>query len=101
MLERLVKNPRHTRSGFPDLTLWNPQTGALKVPTHSLTCVMPLWKRGTHCFAPVVWFVNQVLFAQYFLEPLIVTKLDTMVFLESRSSLLTNVFLAHMVIGQC
>ena len=29
--ERLVKNFRHTRSGFPDLTLWNAEEGRVKV----------------------------------------------------------------------
>ena len=86
MLERLVKNPRHTRSGFPDLTLWNPQTGALKVPRQSLTCVMPLWKSGTNRFAPVVWSVNRVVCSVIF-RTLDSSKLDTIVF--------------HMVIGQC
>lgn len=48
MLERLVKNPRHTRSGFPDLTLWNPQTGALKIcevkgPNDRLSHKQILW----------------------------------------------------------
>lgn len=28
---RFARCPRHTRSGFPDLTLWNAETGALKV----------------------------------------------------------------------
>jgi len=31
ILERYVKDPRHTRSGFQDLTLWNYETNALKV----------------------------------------------------------------------
>ncbi|XP_061172918.1 fanconi-associated nuclease 1-like [Saccostrea echinata] len=48
MLERFVKNPRHTRSGFPDLTLWNPQTGALKIcevkgPNDRLSHKQILW----------------------------------------------------------
>ncbi|XP_062580052.1 fanconi-associated nuclease 1-like [Saccostrea cucullata] len=48
MLERFVKNPRHTRSGFPDLTLWNPQTGVLKIcevkgPNDRLSHKQILW----------------------------------------------------------
>ncbi|CAL1527691.1 unnamed protein product, partial [Lymnaea stagnalis] len=31
LLARHARCPRHTRSGFPDLTLWNPHTGALKI----------------------------------------------------------------------
>ena len=31
ILERLVKRHRHTRSGFPDLTMWNPDKKTLKV----------------------------------------------------------------------
>lgn len=29
--ERLLKNHRHTRSGFPDLTLWDPDKKRVKV----------------------------------------------------------------------
>ena len=31
ILERYVKDPRHTRSGFPDLTLWNTENKTFKV----------------------------------------------------------------------
>lgn len=31
ILERLVKRHRHTRSGFPDLTMWNPEKKVVKV----------------------------------------------------------------------
>ncbi|RUS87029.1 hypothetical protein EGW08_005182 [Elysia chlorotica] len=31
ILKRYAHSPRHTRSGFPDLTLWNPVTGAFKI----------------------------------------------------------------------
>ncbi|GFS12920.1 fanconi-associated nuclease 1-like [Elysia marginata] len=31
ILTRYAHSPRHTRSGFPDLTLWNPVTGAFKI----------------------------------------------------------------------
>ncbi|GFO40842.1 fanconi-associated nuclease 1, partial [Plakobranchus ocellatus] len=31
LLRRYAQSPRHTRSGFPDLTLWNPETGAFKI----------------------------------------------------------------------
>ena len=31
ILERYVKDPRHTRSGFPDLTLWNTDNKTFKV----------------------------------------------------------------------
>ena len=33
VLERLVKRHRHTRSGFPDLTMWNPKRKTVKVCT--------------------------------------------------------------------
>ena len=36
ILERYVKDPRHTRSGFPDLTLWNTDTKAFKVTTRAV-----------------------------------------------------------------
>ena len=46
--ERLVKNHRHTRSGFPDLTLWNPETGSccfveVKSPNDRLSTKQILW----------------------------------------------------------
>ena len=31
LIGRYARCPRHTRSGFPDLTLWNVKTGAFKV----------------------------------------------------------------------
>ncbi|CAG5119384.1 unnamed protein product [Candidula unifasciata] len=31
LIGRYARCPRHTRSGFPDLTLWNVDTGALKI----------------------------------------------------------------------
>ncbi|KAK3097939.1 hypothetical protein FSP39_014690, partial [Pinctada imbricata] len=31
LLQRYAQDPRHTRSGFPDLTLWNPKEGTLKI----------------------------------------------------------------------
>lgn len=31
MMSRHIKNPRHTRSGFPDLTVWNIDEKKVKV----------------------------------------------------------------------
>ena len=46
--ERLIKNHRHTRSGFPDLTLWNPKLGIcsfveVKGPNDRLSAKQILW----------------------------------------------------------
>ena len=48
VLERLVKGHRHTRSGFPDLTLWNPDRKAVKIvevksPNDRLSNKQILW----------------------------------------------------------
>ena len=42
ILGRYAKDPRHTRSGFPDLTLWNTETKHFKVIQK--TCVR--WPRN-------------------------------------------------------
>ena len=31
ILARIVRDPRHTTGGMPDLVVWNPQTGVVKV----------------------------------------------------------------------
>lgn len=46
--DRLIKNHRHTRSGFPDLTLWNPDLGIcsfveVKGPNDRLSAKQILW----------------------------------------------------------
>ncbi|XP_052808472.1 fanconi-associated nuclease 1-like [Mya arenaria] len=48
ILGRYVKDPRHTRSGFPDLTLWNTEKKALKIcevkgPNDRLSYKQILW----------------------------------------------------------
>jgi len=48
VLERLVKRHRHTRSGFPDLTMWNPDKKTLKIvevksPNDRLSNKQILW----------------------------------------------------------
>ena len=47
---RLLQNHRHTRSGFPDLTLWDPETGRCEVvevkgPGDRLSNKQILWIR--------------------------------------------------------
>ncbi|KAL4232527.1 Fanconi-associated nuclease 1 [Mactra antiquata] len=48
ILDRYVKDPRHTRSGFPDLTLWKSETKQLKIcevkgPNDRLSYKQILW----------------------------------------------------------
>lgn len=40
ILERYIKDPRHTRSGFPDLTLWNTENKTFKVSLNFVICTV-------------------------------------------------------------
>jgi Fanconi-associated nuclease 1 len=48
MVERVLKKHRHTRSGFPDLTVWNPASRSVKIievkgPNDRLSTKQILW----------------------------------------------------------
>jgi hypothetical protein len=44
ILRRYAQQPKHTRGGFPDLTLWNTETKSLKVGRFATT----FFKRRLH-----------------------------------------------------
>ena len=68
IFERLGKDLRHTRSGLPDLVVWNPQTHKVRVRTKSQAillsniCIHTLFK--TNCNSPAIFYSNFV--QQYF-----------------------------------
>ena len=77
-----------------------PDRGPQGTKTQPYLCYAPL-EKWDKLFCTCSLVCKPSVVCSVFLEPLIVTKLDTMVFLENRSSLLKNVFSGHMVINQC
>ena len=77
-----------------------PDRGPQGTKTQPYLCYAPLEKRDKlFCTCSLVCKPSDV--CSVFFRTLYSSKLDTIVFFEIESSLFTNVFSGHMVIGQC